>query len=244
MARRARSTRGTRAWRRIALLVLLAAGAWLGYEAWTWPPVGALATRPPRTTAFIELHRATERAAGRDGRVQWTWVPYSAISLPLKRAVVVEEDINFFGHGGVDLDEVQDALERAVERGRRPRGASTITQQLAKNLWLTPSRNPLRKVCELLLTWQLERTLSKRRILELYLNVVEFGPGLYGVEAAAHRYFGRGAADLGPLEGAQLAASLPNPGAWHPGSPSRAYQAHVARVLRRMKRAEWLERLL
>ena len=219
-------------------------GAWLGYEAWTWPQVGALATRPPRTTAFIERHRAAERAAGRDGRVQWTWVPYSAISLPLKRAAVVGEDINFFGHGGVDLDEVQDALERAVERGKRPRGASTITQQLAKNLWLTPSRNPLRKIRELILTWQLERTLPKRRILELYLNVVEFGPDLYGVEAAARRHFGKAAADIGPVEAAQLVASLPNPHAWHPGSPSRAYQAHVARVLRRMARAEWLERFL
>ena len=244
MTRRPRSAGGRRAWRRIALLALLAAGAWLAYEAWTWPRVGALATHPPRTTAFIERHRAAERVAGRDARVQWTWVPYSAISRPLKRAVVVGEDINFFGHGGVDLDEVQDALEQAVERGRAPRGASTITQQLAKNLWLTPSRNPLRKVRELILTWQLERTLSKRRILELYLNVVEFGPGVYGVEAAAHRYFGTAAADLGPLESAQLAASLPNPHAWHPGSPNRAYQAHATRVLRRMERAQWLERFL
>jgi monofunctional biosynthetic peptidoglycan transglycosylase len=144
----------------------------------------------------------------------------------------------------VDLGEVQDALERAVEQGRAPRGASTITQQLAKNLWLTPSRNPLRKLRELILTWQLERSLPKRRILELYLNVVEFGPGVYGVEAAARRYFATAAADLGPLEAAQLAATLPNPHAWHPGSPSRAYQAHVARVLHRMERAEWLERLL
>ena len=242
MARRARSA--GRRWRAIAFLALLAAGAWLTYEAWTWPRVDVLATRPPRTTAFIERHRAVERAAGRDDRVQWIWVPYSAISLPLKRAVVVGEDINFFGHAGVDLDEVQDALERAVERGRRPRGASTITQQLAKNLWLTPSRNPLRKVRELILTRQLERTLSKRRILELYLNVVEFGPGLYGVEAAARRYFGKAAADVGPLEAAQLAAVLPNPHAWRPGSPSRAYQAHVARILRRMERAQWLERHL
>ena len=244
MTRRPRSARGRRPWRRIVLLALLAAGGWLAYEAWTWPRVSVLATHPPRTTAFIERHRAAERAAGRDGRVQWTWVPSSAISRPLKRAVVVGEDINFFGHGGVDLDEVQDALERAVERGRAPRGASTITQQLAKNLWLTPSRNPLRKVRELILTWQLERTLSKRRILELYLNVVEFGPGIYGVEAAARRYFGTAAADLGPLEAAQLAATLPNPLAWHPGSSNRAYQAHVARVLRRMERAQWLDRFL
>ena len=244
MARAARSAGRGRAWRRFVLLGLLAAGAWLAYEAWKWPQVGALATRPPRTTAFIERYRAAQRGAGRDDRVQWSWVPYGAISLPLKRAVVVGEDINFFGHGGVDLTEIEDSLERAVERKTLPRGASTITQQLAKNLWLTSSRSPLRKLREVVLAWQLERTLSKRRILELYLNVVEFGSGIYGAEAAARRYFGLAAAAIGPLEAAQLAASLPNPHAWHPGSPNRAYQAHVARILRRMERADWLERLL
>ena len=97
---------------------------------------------------------------------------------------------------------------------------------------------------EAILAWQIERTLSKRRILELYLNVAEFGPGCYGVEAAARRYFGKSAADLGPAEAAQLAASLPNPRAWHPGSRSRAYQAHVTRISRRVERAVWLGRLL
>jgi monofunctional biosynthetic peptidoglycan transglycosylase len=226
------------------LLGALAAAAWLLYEAWTWPRVAILATRPPRTTAFMERYRTEERAAGRDGRVQWLWVPYGAVSLHVKQAVVVAEDMRFFAHQGVDLEEVEDALERAVERGQLPRGASTITQQLAKNLWLSPSRSPVRKAREALLAWQLERTLSKRRILELYLNVAEFGPGLYGVEAAARRYFARPAASLGAIEAAQLAASLPNPRAWHPGSPNRGYQAHVARVLRRMERAGWLERLL
>jgi monofunctional glycosyltransferase len=218
--------------------------AWLGYEAWTWPRVDVLATRPPRTTAFMERYRGEQRAAGQDGRVQWSWVPYALISDHVKRAVVVAEDIKFFAHGGVDLDEVEDALERAVERKTLPRGASTITQQLAKNLWLTPSRSPLRKAREAILAWQLERTLTKRRILELYLNVAEFGPGIYGVDAAARRYFGRTAAELGPLEAAQLAASLPNPRAWHPGATSRSYQAQVARILRRMERAAWLDRLL
>jgi len=218
--------------------------AWLGYEAWTWPRVGALATRPPRTTAFIERYRAEQRAAGRPDHVQWIWVAYGAISMQVKRAVVVGEDIGFFGHGGVDLDEVEEALGRAVKRKALPRGASTITQQLAKNLWLTAAWSPLRKAREAILAWQLERTLTKRRILELYLNVAEFGPGCYGVEAAARRYFARSAGDVGPVEAAQLAASLPNPRAWHPGSTSRPYQAYVARVLRRMERADWLDRLL
>ena len=244
MARGGRAAVRRRAWRRFALVGLLALGAWLAWEAWTWPRVGALATRPPRSTAFIERYRQEQRAAGRDGRVQWTWVAYPAISTDIKRAVLVAEDIGFFAHGGVDLDEMGDALERAVERKALPRGASTITQQLAKNLWLTPSRNPLRKAREAILAWQIEQALSKRRILEIYLNVAEFGPGCYGVEAAARRYFGKAAADVGPVEAAQLAASLPNPRLWHPGSTSRAYQAHVMRIARRVERATWLGRLL
>jgi monofunctional biosynthetic peptidoglycan transglycosylase len=220
------------------------ATGWIGYELWTWPRVAALATRPPRTTAFIERYRAEQRAARRDEALQWSWVPYAAIAMPVKRAVVVAEDIRFFAHQGVDLEEVEDALERAVERKALPRGASTITQQLAKNLWLSPSRSPLRKAREAILAWQLERTLSKRRILELYLNVAEFGPGVYGVEAAARRHFGKSAAELGALEAAQLAATLPNPRRWRPGSAHRVYQAHVARILGRMERATWLDRLL
>jgi monofunctional glycosyltransferase len=243
VARRAGRGSG-QVWRRLVLLLLMAAAGWLGYELWTWPRVRALATHPPGTTAFIERYRTEQRAAGRPDRIQWIWVPYTAISPHVKRAVVVAEDIRFFAHPGVDFEEVEDALERAVERKELPRGASTITQQLAKNLWLSPSRSPVRKLREAILAWQLERTLSKRRILEVYLNVVELGPGVYGVEAAARRYFGKPAAALEPLEAAQLAASLPSPKTWHPGAPSRAYQAHVARVLRRMERTGWLERLL
>ncbi len=126
----------------------------------------------------------------------WAWTPYSAISPTLKRAVLVAEDIDFFSHHGFALAEMQNALEDALRDRELPRGASTITQQLAKNLWLSPSRNPLRKGKEALLTWQLERALSKRRILELYLNVVELGPGIYGVGAASQRYFGKAPADL------------------------------------------------
>jgi monofunctional biosynthetic peptidoglycan transglycosylase len=209
---------------------------------WMWPRVGELATRAPRTTAFIERYRAAERAAGREGRVAWSWVRYDAISPDVKRAVLVAEDINFFSHRGFEMDEARRAVSRALEEGELPRGASTITQQLAKNLWLSPSRNPVRKLREAILTWQLERALGKRRILELYLNVVELGPGVYGVEAAARRYFAKAAAALGPAEAAQLAASLPRPARWHPGSRSAAYQAQVERILQRMDRAEFLRR--
>ena len=225
---------------RLAALVLLAAAIWIGVEIWTWPDVGRLATERPATTAFIERYRAQQRAAGRPDRVAWAWTPYPAISPALKRAVLVAEDIGFFSHRGFALAEIQDALEDAVRDRELPRGASTITQQLAKNLWLSPSRSPLRKAREALLTWHLERALSKRRILELYLNVAEFGPGVYGVGAASRRYFGKAPADLDEGEAAQLAAALPHPAAWHPGAGSAAYRRHVAAIERRMGRAAFL----
>lgn len=219
---------------------MLGLGAWIGFEALTLPDVAVLAWRDPETTAYIELYLRQQREAGKDDTVAWTWVPYSHISPHLKRAVLVAEDINFFSHRGFDLGEMKKALTEAVKDQDTPRGASTITQQLARNLWLSRSRNPLRKVREAVLTWQLERHLPKRRILELYLNVVEFGPGIYGAGAAARHYFGEATADLTEDEAAQLAASLPNPRSWHPGSRSRAYARHVARIERRMEKAEFL----
>lgn len=204
----------------------------------TWPDVGALARTRPHTTAFIERYRADQRAAGRSDRVAWSWADTAAISSHVKRAVLVAEDIGFFSHRGFDTGEMTDAVRRAVADRTAPRGASTITQQLAKNLWLSPSRNPARKVKEAILTWQLERSLGKRRILELYLNVVELGPGVYGVEAASRRYFGKAAAELDAEESAQLAAALPRPQGWHPGVESAAYRRYVDTIRRRMDRAE------
>jgi len=225
---------------RLATWVTLAAAVWIGVEIWEWPSVGRLATERPATTAFIERYQAEQRAAGRPDRVAWTWTPYAAISPSLKRAVLVAEDVTFFSHHGFALAEMQSALEDALRERELPRGASTITQQLAKNLWLSRSRSPLRKAREALLTWQLERRLSKRRILELYLNVAEFGPGLYGVGAASQRYFGKAPADLDEGEAAQLAAVLPSPAAWHPGSSRAAYRRRVAAIERRMQRAAFL----
>jgi monofunctional biosynthetic peptidoglycan transglycosylase len=235
--------RHRRRWLRTALLGLLAVlGLWIGYEAVTWPDVAGLARRPPATTAFIEHYRRQERAAGRPGRVAWTWVEYSRISPHLRRAVLVAEDINFFSHRGFDPGEIEQALRKSLEEGELPRGASTITQQLAKNLWLSPSRTPVRKLEEAILTWQLERALPKRRILELYLNVAELGRGVYGAEAASRRYFSTSAAELTETQAAELAASLPRPSSWHPGVTSRAYRRHVESILRRMARAEFLWR--
>jgi monofunctional biosynthetic peptidoglycan transglycosylase len=229
-----------RRWLALAGLGLGLLALWLAYEWWTWPDVAGLGRRNPTTTAFIEHYRRAQRAAGRSDRVDWVWTPYPSISPHVKRAVLVAEDINFFSHHGFELTEIRSVLEQALEEGELRRGASTITQQLARNLWLSPSRNPIRKVKEAILTRQLERRLDKRRILELYLNVAELGRGIYGVGAGSRRYFGKPASDLGPEEAARLAASLPNPAAWHPGSGSRAYAEHAARILRRMARADFL----
>lgn len=226
----------------VILGLVLSALTYAAYEVIAWPDVGGLNEENPETTAFIERHRALQEEAGERVELDWRWVPYDRISPHVKRAVVVAEDIGFFSHDGFAFDEIQTAIRDALAGERKLRGASTITQQLAKNLWLSPSRNPFRKVREALLTRQLEKNLSKKRILELYLNVVEFGPGIYGAEAAAQYYFGKPALDLSECESAQLAAALPRPSRWHPGSDSPSYQRYVADIEDRMKRAEFLRR--
>jgi len=223
---------------------LLAVAAWIAWEAWRWPDVAAAGRKPPKTTAFIERWRAGQRAAGRSARVDRVWVAYPAIAPGLKLAVLVAEDVNFFSHHGFDTGEMREALAKAIGERGLPRGASTISQQLARNLWLSPSRDPLRKMREAVITWQLERTLGKRRILELYLNVVEFGPGVWGVESASRRYFGKPAADVSDDEAALLAASLPSPATWHPGSTSAAYRRYAEVLRRRMDKGQFLRRLL
>jgi len=152
----------------------------------------------------------------------------------------VSEDINFFGHHGFEGAEIETALKDAIDDRGMPRGASTISQQVAKNLWLSPSRSPLRKIKEAILTWQLERSLDKKRILEIYLDVAEFGPGIFGAEAASRRYFGKSAVELDEREAAQLAACLPNPGLWHPGGRSAVAVRRTERILVRMEKAKFL----
>ena len=235
---------GRRGWRALAkvaawtlpLLVLF----FLLYEAATWPDVARLAREMPKSTAFIERYRARASGAGEPARVAWQPVPYGRISPELKLAVLVAEDIDFFSHHGFAVAELKKAVQEAWEEGEMPRGASTLTQQLAKNLWLSPSRNPLRKLKEALLTRSLEKHLAKRRILELYLNVVEFAPGVYGAEAAAQRFFGKPAAALTRQEAAALAGGLPKPSTWHPGGTSKVYLRRVERIVGRIERAAWL----
>ena len=213
------------------------------YAVTLWPDVARLASEPPGHTAFMRAY--LERREGRPdlAPLRHHWVSLPEISVHAQRAVVAAEDMEFFYHGGFSKSEVRAAIQEAL-RGDELRGASTITQQLAKNLWLSPSRNPLRKVREAVLTMRLEKELTKRRILEIYLNVVELGPGIYGAEAAARHYFDRSAAGLTERQAAMLAASLPRPSSWHPGGPSGAYARYVEDILRRMARAAFLWRFV
>jgi monofunctional biosynthetic peptidoglycan transglycosylase len=200
----------------------------LAYAYLTLPDVRPLATKNPETTAFMELRRREAEAAGREPRTIQTWVSYNRISPHLKKAVLVAEDASFWDHDGVDYKELQKSIELDWAEGQFTRGASTITQQLAKNLYLSPSRNPLRKLRELIIARRLENELKKARILELYLNVIEWGDGIWGVEAAARAYFGASAASLGPTESALLAGAIINPRVLTPAKPT-------ARLLRRQQ---------
>ena len=192
-------------------LVLTAAVGSFVYFYTSLPDVSLLKSRNPKTSALMELRAEEYKKMGIHIPRQQIWVPYGAISEPLKKAILVSEDASFFSHKGVDVFELKEALKKDWETGSFKRGGSTITMQLARNLYLNPSKNPLRKAKEIIIAQQLEQALSKRRIFEIYLNVVEFGRNIYGAEAAARHYFGKSAANLDPLEAATLAALLPSP---------------------------------
>jgi monofunctional glycosyltransferase len=206
----------------------------LAYVYLTLPDVRPLVTSNPTTTAFMKLRAEEARDKGRAPRHVQRWVSYSHVSSDLKRAVLVAEDDAFFQHEGVDFEQLQESLEIDWARGRFVRGASTITQQLAKNLYLSPSKNPLRKLRELIIARRLEAELRKARILELYLNVIEWGDGVYGVEAAAQTYFHRPAGTLGPSESALLAGAIVNPRLLNPAKPSARLVRRQLLILKRM----------
>jgi len=193
-----------------SLLLAALAGA-LFYFYHSLPDVAVLQRKNPAGSALIELRAAEYKKKGIRAARQQIWVPYGSVSEHLKKAILLGEDAAFFSHQGVDLNELREAFKKDLETGSFKRGGSTITMQLAKNLYLNPSKNPLRKAKEIIIAWQLERTLSKRRIFEIYLNVVEWGRHIYGAEAAARHYFGKSAAALDILEAATLAALLPSP---------------------------------
>jgi monofunctional biosynthetic peptidoglycan transglycosylase len=194
---------------------------------------------PPELWAAAQRQQKLWREQGLRRSVRFSYVPLSQVSDHLLVAILVGEDINFFHHWGVDLRAWPEALQQWLS-GRPLRGASTLSQQLAKNLFLTPRRSLWRKLQELRLALLLERHLGKRRILELYVNVVEFGPGLYGAEAASQAYFGCRAAELTPEQAASLAAGIPAPSEDNPKSSSPRFRARREVIARRMAKATWL----
>jgi monofunctional glycosyltransferase len=221
-------------WRKIALATPGVLFLYLSYIYLSLPDVRVLAAQNPATTAFIELRAREARAEGRTPRRVQRWVRYERIATTLRRAVLVAEDSTFFEHEGVDLEQLKESVEETIETGRQLRGGSTITQQLAKNLYLSPTRNPIRKLRELLITRKLEAALTKRRILELYLNVIEWGDGIYGAEAAARTYFGKPAASLSAEEAALLAGAIINPRVHSPSRPTARLRRRQQIILRRM----------
>jgi len=217
----------------------LVLGGLLGARAWMlWPDVRAVATAPPSAVAVIDREQAVSGAP-----VTSPWTPLQDVSPHLALAVIVAEDIEFFQHHGFSWSEIRFAVEDA-RAGGRLRGASTITQQLAKNLWLSPDRTLARKIQEGLLTVDLERLVGKRRILELYLNIAQFGPGVFGAAAGARRYFGKSPLFLTEQESAMLAAGLTRPSRWNPEAQDAEYRDRVTLVRRRMANAEFLWRHL
>jgi monofunctional biosynthetic peptidoglycan transglycosylase len=226
-ARRARIQRTT--------LTLAATGFGLAcYFYLTLPDVRSLATVNPTSTAFMELRDAEAAADARTPRRQQKWVPYARISPHLKRAVLAAEDSAFWQHEGVDTQQIRVAIQDSLDNGTAPRGGSTITQQLAKNLYLSPTRNPSRKLAELIIARRLEATLSKTRIFEIYLNVIEWGDQVWGAEAAARTYFGVSAASLTPDQAALLAGAIINPRVLNPAAPSARLRRRQQIILARM----------
>ena len=228
--------------RTTALRWLAGAGALafaaVAYTYLTLPDVRVLATTNPKTTAFMALRIREAEREGKPMRFDQRWVPYSRISPNLRRAVLAAEDSGFWQHDGIDIEQIRVAVKQALERGDVPRGASTITQQLAKNLYLSPSRDPLRKLRELVITRRLEAELSKQRIFEIYLNVVEWGDGVWGAEAAARRYFGVPASGLSRQQAALLAGALINPRLYNPGRPPSRLLLRQRIILARMGTVE------
>ncbi len=222
-------------WYWTKLLIFIFAGAvliWLTYEVITFPSIGKLRTENPTTTSMIEHRLSDARANGINPKEPYMiWMPMEQISPNLQRAVLAGEDSRFFEHNGFDWESIQKAWDEAVKEGEKEakeegdydpndwippmpsfkRGASTVTQQLAKNLYLSEDRNFLRKGREALYTYFLEKDLSKKRILEIYLNVIEWGDGVYGAEAASRTYFKKNASNLSREEAAFLAAMIPSP---------------------------------
>lgn len=239
----------------VFLVFLGAVAVWGIYELITFPNIGKLQTENPTTSSLIEYRISQAKSDGKELEKQMIWQSIGQISQNLQRAVLAGEDSRFFEHNGFDWDAIQKAWDEAVEEGEREakqegdfdpndwippmpsfkRGASTITQQLAKNLYLSEERSFFRKGHEAVYTYLLEKKLSKKRILELYLNIIEWGDGIYGAEAASREYFKKSASNLSPQEAAYLAAMIPSPlNVFNPKKNQKRLARRQRAILKRM----------
>ena len=218
-------------------LLLVLAGLILsdfGYEYFTLPDVSYLSRENPQETALMRQREEEAHSLGRKIRRVQTWVPLSSIPDYLMTAILIGEDDAFYQHEGFDLNQIKESFIRNWEKKGFVRGGSTITQQLAKNLYLSTSKSPFRKVKEFLIARRLEEMLTKRRILELYLNVIEWGDGIYGVESASNVYFNKSTRDLNVQEAVLLAAVIPNPRRMNPKRLTKRVQYRFSLILDRM----------
>lgn len=199
-----------------------------------YPDVSSLKKENPSKSAFMEYREKEWAREGLDKQVKQKWVSLKRISPFLIKAVIIAEDDKFWRHEGFDFEAMEQALKKDIKKKQFKAGGSTISQQLAKNLYLSPSKNPIRKIKEAILTWRMEKALSKRRIVEIYLNVAEWGDGIFGIEAAARHYYGKPASALGPQEASRLATVLPNPLIYKVNGDSRYVRNRSARIYRIM----------
>jgi len=215
-----------------ALALFLAVQLSFFLRLWWWRD------HDPQATAFMNERLAEMRKHDPRAKLEYRWVPYARISGNLKRAIVVAEDSRFVDHEGFDWEAIEKAREKNQKKGKIVAGGSTISQQLAKNLFLSPSRTPWRKGQEALITVMMEHVMDKRRILEIYLNVIEWGDGVFGAEAAAHHYYGVGASSLTPEAAARLAAIVPDPRRYDHQRTSAFISRKTQTILARMPQAE------
>ncbi len=213
-------------------------GALLAYQLWMFGCVVWWTGFNPSTSAFMEDRLEVLQARDPGAELKHRWVPYENISVHLKRAVVAAEDAKFVEHEGFDWEALQKAYEKNLKKGKVVAGGSTISQQLAKNLFLSSRRTPWRKAQEAVITLMLEAVMSKRRILEIYLNVIEWGEGVFGAEAAARHYFGQSAQALGPVQAARLAAMVPNPRFYDRHRATSWLEHKTSIILQRMPAAQ------
>jgi monofunctional glycosyltransferase len=204
------------------------------------PDARPLKKQNPAVTSYMLIKERQAAARGKKLGRNIIWVPWDAISENLKHAVLVAEDDNFYGHKGVDWTSTWKAVKTDWKTMRFARGGSTITQQVARNLYLSPSKNPLRKIKEILIARSLEKTLGKRRIFEIYLNIAEWGKGIYGAQAASTAYFGKSAQELTPEEAAALAAALPSPRRYSPTKGTRFMERRTSQIISRMRASGYL----